>query len=370
MKYRRMTIELESPEQLGYDRIAYNLSESSYSDQLLDIQKIKDLPNLLLCYGDHLGNPDLRQAIAQHYGLQAGQVLITAGAAAALFIVASSILSADDELIVMSPNYASNIETPRAIDCRIHLWQMDAQNNWALDFDRLEHLLKHNRIKLISLTTPHNPTGKMIQTKQLLHIIALADQYNCYVLVDETYRDLSFINEPAPLAATLSDRVISVSSLSKAYGMPGLRIGWLLCQNKTLNNLFLAAKEQIFLCNPILEETIALQVWQQKTELMRTATAQIKIRYDILKQWLQTEANINAELPDGGAVCFAHIHTPINTTAFYDQLLHKYYTYVGRGAWFDMPDTYLRIGFAYPTTSQLQMGLNNISEAIEKNKKL
>lgn len=364
MHYRRMAIELESPEQVGYEHIRYNLSESSFSDQILDLQKLQLPPQLLLCYGNHLGNPDLRAAIAATYGLQPNQVLITAGAAAALFIVATSLLSANDAIVVVSPNYASNIETPRAIGCHVHLLRMTLDRAWALDFDRLEILLKRERVKLISLTTPHNPTGKMLGTDELLAIIRLAEQYNCYVLVDETYRDLRLNAPITPLAATLSDRVISVSSLSKAYGMPGLRIGWLLCQNTALYETFLAAKEQIFLCNSVLDEAIATQVWQQREVLLANIAPHLTMRYEVLREWLQHEPNITATLPEGGAVCFAHINQTIDTHSFYRQLNEVYQTYVGRGGWFDMPDTYFRIGFGYPSITELQIGLANISAAI------
>jgi aspartate/methionine/tyrosine aminotransferase len=365
MQYRRMAIELESPEQLGYERIAYNLCESSFTDQILSPNLLKNLPDLLLGYGDHLGNIALRQAIAQTYNMQADQVLITAGAANALFMVATALLHSGDGIVVVAPNYASNIETPRAIGCHVHLWRMQHDQAWRLDFDRLETFLKRDKIKLISLTTPHNPTGKVLRNSELKTIIALAEQYGCYVLVDETYRDLDFLGESTPLAATLSDRVISVSSLSKAYGMPGLRIGWLLCQNANLNELFLAAKEQIMLCNSVLDEAIALQVWQQRADFLPLTHAQLKMRYEVLRQWLQNEPHVSAHLPEGGAVCFAHINKEIDTTIFYRQLLEFYGTYVGRGAWFDMPDTYMRIGFGYPDIAQLQIGLSNISAHIE-----
>lgn len=367
MQYRRSAIEIESPEQIGYDRIRYNLSESSFSDQYLDLSKLSLPPQLSLSYTNHAGNPELRQAIADTYQLQPDHVLISAGAAAALFIVHTALLSANDAIVVVSPNYTTNIETPRAIGCRVHTLRLDFQRQWSLDFDRLETLLRRDRIKLISLTTPHNPSGKMLSAAELYAISRLADQYGCYVLVDETYRDLRLPNAPdVPLAATLSDRFISVSSLSKAYGMPGLRIGWLLCQNTALNELFLAAKEHIFVCNSIINETLALQVWQQRALFLAQMMPQVNMRYAALCQWLHSVPDIKVVLPDGGAVCFVHIEKQnIDIDDFYRQLLDIYQTYVGRGAWFEMPDTYFRIGFAYPSITELEIGLANIKAVLE-----
>ena len=117
MRYRRMPIEVESPEQMGYDTIAHNLSESSVADRRLsDLGLDLDLDDLLLCYGDHLGDPVLREAVAaQGAGLTPDDVLVTTGAAAALFGLATALLQPGDHAVVVRTNYATNLETPRAI---------------------------------------------------------------------------------------------------------------------------------------------------------------------------------------------------------------------------------------------------------------
>jgi aspartate/methionine/tyrosine aminotransferase len=119
MNYTRMVIEKEAPEEYGYDRIRFNLSESSIADQKLSDIGLS-LPDLTLFYGEHRGDKDLRALIAaQDAGISPGDVLVTAGAAGALFIISTSLLSASDHLVVIRPNYATNIETPRAIGCAI-----------------------------------------------------------------------------------------------------------------------------------------------------------------------------------------------------------------------------------------------------------
>ncbi|HET6225266.1 MAG TPA: aminotransferase class I/II-fold pyridoxal phosphate-dependent enzyme, partial [Bacteroidia bacterium] len=119
MKYQRMPIEIESPEQLGYDTIQCNLAESSVHDAVFQDLKL-NLDQLVLAYGHHLGKPELRELLAHSYNtIQSDDILITAGAAAALFIVATALLDKNDHLIVLRPNYATNIETPKAIGCEI-----------------------------------------------------------------------------------------------------------------------------------------------------------------------------------------------------------------------------------------------------------
>lgn len=366
MQYRRMAIERESPEQLGYDRIQYNLSESSYIDQRLSATQLP-ADGLLLCYGDHLGDPQLRQAIATDYGMQPHQILVTAGAASALFMVATALLQANDSLLVMVPNYATNIETPRTIGCNIHYLPLDIAQQYRLDMDMLRSMVQQHRPKLISLTTPHNPTGRMMSIAELQAVAHIAEQYDCYVLVDETYRDLCLLDEIPPAAATLSARMITISSVSKAYGLPGIRIGWLACQNAALMETLLAAKEQIFICNSVIDEAIAAQTLLNKHQLLPPIMAQVRRRLQLLTHWLQNETLIDYQLPDGGVVCFVRVNVPIDTTRFYKILFEEYGTYVGAGHWFDMPAHYMRIGFGWQThDQQLQAGLEAISHALRQ----
>ena len=160
MKYVRMPIEIESPEQMGYENVKYNLTESSFADaQLGDLDL--DLRSLILCYGDHQGNRRLRELIAADSGVTPDEVLITAGAASALFIIATSLLRAGDRLLVEKPNYATNIETPRAIGAEIDFLELRFEEGFRPNLDRLAAQI-HPQTKLVSLTVPHNPTGSML----------------------------------------------------------------------------------------------------------------------------------------------------------------------------------------------------------------
>src|SRR5579871_5529011 len=139
MDYRRMPIEVESPEQLGYGTIRNNLSESSYTDTFFrDIQPQADLRELLLCYGSHAGHEGLREEIVASTNLTKDDVLLTIGAAGALFIIATTLLEKGDELIVVRPNYATNIETPRAIGAGIRFIDLRFEQKFALDIGKIK----------------------------------------------------------------------------------------------------------------------------------------------------------------------------------------------------------------------------------------
>jgi aspartate/methionine/tyrosine aminotransferase len=366
MIYKRMSIEKESPEELGYGNIRYNLAESSVSDFLLTDLNLQ-VRDLSLCYTDHRGKPGLRELIiAGHDNLRANDVLLTVGAASALFIIASSLLSKDDHLVVVRPNYATNIETPRAIGCSITYIDLEFEKGWQPDISTIENAIQSNT-KYISITLPHNPTGTVLSRESLEKILKIAGQKNIYVLVDETYRDLSF-SDPYPLAASLSRNAISVSSVSKAYGLPGLRLGWLVSQDEDLMETFLAAKEQIFITNSVLDEEATFRFLKEKENYWKAIKQHIDVNYSVLEKWMEKENRLEWVKPAGGVVCFPRIKNAgaFNSVRFYDLLLNKYGTLVGPGHWFEMPDHYMRIGYAWPKREELENGLRGISGALDE----
>jgi len=359
-----MPIEVESPEEYGYDNIRNNLSESSITDQSLSSLGLT-IPDLTLLYGEHRGSAALRALIAADAtNLDADDVLVTSGAATALFIVSTSLLRREDHLVVVRPNYATNLETPRAIGCDISFIDLAFEQDFRLDVDSLAAAITP-ATRLISVTCPHNPTGTMFTAGELQQLVALAADRGCRLLVDETYRDLSH-DERLPPAASLGEHVISVSSLSKAYGIPGIRVGWLITRDARLRESFLAAKEQISLCGSVIDEWIAGQVLSRREELLRKTVAEMRRRLDLVSEWIDGEELLEWVRPAGGVVCLARLRTEPagGMTAFYRRLLDRHGTYVGPGHWFELPDTCFRLGYGWPDAERLEAGLAGISRAL------
>lgn len=366
MLYRRMPIEIESPEEMGYATIACNLSESSIWDARLG-DWTQGLEGLTLCYGEHRGGAALREAIAApHEGVRADDVLAVPGAAAALFIVNSSLLDANSSMLVVRPNYATNIETPRLLKCSIEYLDLKFENRFELDLDEVASRITA-QTRLISVTYPHNPTGVTLSETKLRDLVELAERRDCYLLVDETYRDLQRGPSP-PLAAQLSRRAISVSSLSKAFGLPGIRMGWIVCRNRDLQNLFLAAKEQIFICNSVLDEEIARRVLSERDALLSAIRARVAENHEIVSHWMAGEDCLEWIPPQGGVVCLPRMKTglAIDTNVFYKTLLQSFATYVGPGHWFELSDRYFRLGYGWEQKAKLSEGLRNISSALRE----
>lgn len=363
-----MAIEAQAPEEVGYGRIRNNLSESAIADRKLGELGV-DLSDLTLLYGEHRGDAALRGQIARHSGSAAvhpEDVLVCAGAAGALFIVASALLKPDSHLVVVRPNYATNIETPKAIGCAISYIDLSFDTGFKTDIDAIERAVRPDTA-YISVTCPHNPTGSMMSWDDLLRLDDIARRHGCLVLVDETYRDLSH-GEPYPTAASISDRFIAVSSLSKAYGTPGIRTGWLITRKPSLYELFLAAKEQIGICGSVLDEAVGAAVLAQRDAWLKTSNRRNLRHRDIVRTWMAGEPHMEWVEPAGGVVCFPRLKVPasFDLDRFYRGLLENHGTYVGPGHWFDMPRRYMRIGYAWVTEEQLRDGLAGISAAIRE----
>lgn len=369
MRYRRMPIEVESPEEIGYSTIANNLSESSVSDRRLgDLGLNIDVDDLLLYYGDHLGDPLLREAVAaQGNDLGPGDVLVTPGAAGALFAVATALLGPGDHVVVVRTNYATNLETPRAIGADVDIVDLHFEDNWTLDLDELAGRVKPGRTKMISVTCPHNPTGALLPPTELRALVSLAESSGAVLLVDETYRDLTHAG-PLPMAASLSSRAISVASMSKAYGLPGLRIGWAVTTDPALRELLLAAKEQMVICGATIDEHIAGRVLADRGQILPPIMDEVRERVAVVQAWLDGQDVFEWVPPKGGVVGLVRFRpeVKVETGAFYRHLLDDHGTYVGPGHWFELSDRYFRLGYGWPSSAELSAGLAGLTEAAEQ----
>ncbi len=358
-------MEREAPDEVGADTIAQNLAESSISDVLLSDLRF-DLGELALSYMDHRGKPELREVIAADgEGLRADDVLVTAGASVALFIVATALLERESRAVVAFPNYVTNFDTPRTIGCDLALLELKFDERYRVDLQRLRALVTPET-RLVSLTTPHNPTGAVITEGELQGAIEIVERSNAYLLVDETYRDMMPGARP-PLAASLSPRAISVSCVSKAYGLPGLRIGWLICRNPGLLEPLLAAKEQICICNSILTEELAFRFLRDRSTHLPRIQRHIERNFSIMRRWITAERRLEWVEPRGGVVCFPRIvaGARIDTTRFYGLLRNTYRVAVGPGYWFEVDPRHMRLGFGHPSAAELEAGLRSISAALD-----
>jgi len=365
-----MTIEKEAPEEVGV-AIKYNLSESAVSDQTLDSLGIKIPSDTVLTYTEHKGSHKIRSLVAETCNdlVTAEDVLVTAGASTSLFIIKTAILGPQDHVIVTRPNYATNLEIPRSIGCDITFVDLDFDSQFRLDVDHIAASIRPGATKLISICSPNNPTGTVCTASELRSIASIAKNAGCYLLIDETYADLNYSSDDRILrGAELGSHVITVSSMSKAYGVPGIRVGWLTTTDPALIERFLAAKEQISISGSVIDELVAEQILAQRAKLLPDTVADMRRRRDFVGAWVEKHQElVDWVKPEAGVMCFIKIKRGLDggLKAFYKRLLDVHGVYVGRGSWFERDDSFFRLGYGWPTWEELQIGLKAIVEEIQ-----
>jgi aspartate/methionine/tyrosine aminotransferase len=345
--------------------IEYDVGESAVKYLRFNELNV-DLDTLPLRYGYHMGRPDLRELVAQQYqGLDADQVIVTNGASEANFAVVAALVGPGDHVIVEHPNYPSLYEVPRSLGCAVSFFRLEAHRQFQPDVSELESLITP-KTKLISLTHPNNPTGAMISEAALGEVVALAESRGVYLLFDETYRELAF-GERLPGAASLSHRVISISSMSKSYGLPGIRIGWLATQSRQILEAALAIREQVSITNGAISEAIALSVLQRKSEFVQWAQRHTAANLELVRSWMESRDDLTWIAPQAGVVALPWITTEAVTDpdAVYRRLVEHYKTFVIPGRCFELDNRFFRLGYG-GRKEELQQGLQRIGTALDE----
>ena len=216
------------------------------------------LAQLWLGYTESRGSPSLRREISRLYRtVSSDQVLVHPGAEEGIFLCMHAALQPGDHMIVQVPCYQSLHEIARGIGCDVSGWVLREENGWAPDPQELERLLRPST-KLIVMNTPHNPTGYHLPEGVLRHLCALADERGIILFCDEVYRGLEHqVEDRVPSACDLSPRAVSLGVLSKAYGMGGLRIGWIAARDRALLSRIESLKDYTTICASAPSELLA-----------------------------------------------------------------------------------------------------------------
>lgn len=238
-------------------------ASDAQSMSLAELLEMASLPpdtlnSLHLGYTETWGAPDLRAAIAQTYEhMRAENILCFAGAEEGVYAAMRVLLSQDDHAIVVVPNYQAAETLPLEI-CSVTGVALDAGNGWQLDIDDIEAAIQPNT-KLVSVCFPNNPTGKIIAAEDWANLISLCRKHGLYLFSDEVYRLLELDGSKRIVqAADAYEKGLSLNVMSKAYGLPGLRIGWIACQDKELLLRLERYKHYLSICNSAPSERLAV----------------------------------------------------------------------------------------------------------------
>lgn len=320
------------------------------------------LDTLWLGYTETWGSRELRAEIARTYEAMALEnILCLAGAGEGLYAVAKVLLQAGDHVLVPTPNYQSAETVPLSVcevtgiplRCTAPLMGpgTQARGGWRLDPEDIRAAIRPNT-KLLSLNFPHNPTGMLMTREDLDAVIALCRHHGIYILCDEVYRGVEL--EPAdqmPQIADVYERGISLNVISKAYGLPGLRIGWIASQDTSLLQKVERYKHYLSICNSAPSELLTLVALKARSDILARNHALLQENVMLLEQlFADFPGVVDWQRPQGGCVAFPRCIAPEGGEEFCRKLIEESGVLLLPSSIYaseltDVPQDHFRIGF-------------------------
>lgn len=325
--------------------------ETTTIGELLDMagMSLSSFAELPLGYTESLGNPALRQSIAEAYaGVELGDVIMLGSPVEGIYLVAQACLNPGDEVVVLSPAYDALINAFEYVvgAGNLRKWEfIPGEGRWELDFDQLGELISP-RTRMLVVNFPHNPTGYLPTRGQLEELVALAEAHDLVLFCDEMYFDLVHAGAAAiPSAAELSQRALVLSGLSKTYGLPGLRTGWLVVRDEALRQELVNWKFYTSICPPAPSEYLALAAWKVRHPLRERSLRQIEVNLEVAEAFFKRWPGLFTWLrPQAGSVALVGVNVE-SVTDLAARLSEEAGVLILPGVHLGSDDRHMRMGF-------------------------
>ena len=350
----------------------YYLGESMAHDLtvagLLGPDGMAGLAEVKLGYGTSAGEPALRAQVAARLGIPDSQVLITAGAAGALFL--TGLLCGDGEILVGRPCFPPTFDALRGLGAPVVTVHSRFDDGYRIDLDAFASNLSP-RTQLVMFASPQNPAGVSITADEVEQMLAAMSRTcpEALLLIDETFREATYGDAPpAASFAGMSPRLLTCASLSKAYGTPGLRIGWLTATDPGLYEQLRRARFNSSLCCGTLDEFLAIRLLCQADRVLAGRGAVLADARGVVERWIKAHSGRLRWLrPEAGAFCCVQLDPGTFGAGDIDRFhahLARQRTMIAPGPWFGDSPHIFRIGLGYEPADRLAMGLDVIGAAM------
>jgi aspartate/methionine/tyrosine aminotransferase len=348
-----------------------NLSESGVhpltARELLGNDALDALLDQPLVYTQSNGTVALRSLVAAEFsGADENNIEVTNGGSEANYLAVWRTVEPGDEVALLVPNYMQTWGLVRAFGGTVKEWRLvedRAAGRWRPDLDELARIVS-DRTRLIIICTPNNPTGARLTSEELDAIAAIADRHGSWILSDEVYRGAELDGIETPSMWGRSERVIVTGGLSKAYGLPGLRIGWVAGPASFVASTW-SYHDYTTIAPGALSDRLACVAMQpgKRRELFERTRGILRANLPLLEEWLRAhEPSFSWLRPEAGAILYARYQYPINSTELVTRLRDEKSVLVVPGDHFGM-DGYLRLGYGDRPT-HLREGLDRVHELL------
>ena len=350
-------------------QVEYNLSESGVhpmsTAELLgnDPELIDEILAVELNYPQTNGSIELREQIASTYsGATSQDVIATTGAAQANFTTILTMLDPGDEVVIMLPNYMQIYGVAKNLGLKIKTFTLKENLDWGFDIDDL-NVVVGNNTKLIAICNPNNPTGHIMTREERSAVVSAADKVGAWILSDEVYAGAEHKTDVfTPSMWGEYDRVLAIGSMSKAYALPGLRLGWVV-SNPEMTEAIWSRQDYVTICPTILANKLAAYALtpEVRKRILKRTREYARRGFSNLQRWVDEHRDIFSVVPPGAAaIGFVHYNRDINSRELVNRLIYEQQTFVVPGDYFGI-DHYLRISYGLEDT-YVNEGLRRIFE--------
>jgi aspartate/methionine/tyrosine aminotransferase len=367
------TFDMERMQCLYENEVEYNLSESGVQPlTVAELVQGEDLERLLsvgLGYPHSNGSATLRERIAGFYGGAGPEnVTVMNGGSEVNFIVLWTLLERDRRLAFMVPNYLQGWGLGRHFGAGsdpipLTVVDRDGSRRWALDVDELRRTVS-DRTGVVMVTNPNNPTGAVLTEDEMTAVVEAAAGAGAWLVADEIYRGAEVDGETTPTFWGRYDKVVVTSGLSKAFALPGLRLGWAVAPPDLIDRLWIH-HDYTTLTPSMLSERLASVVMEpsRREAILSRTRSIIRANLPVLEEWIAgQDALIDYVRPAAGAIAFVGYDLPIGSTELVDRIRADQSVLVVPGEQFGAGN-YLRIGFGGEVDFMLK-GLERLAETL------
>ncbi len=301
-----------------------------------------------LGYTETRGLPLLRETIAQQLypGLNARNILCFAGAEEGIFCSLLTLCTPQDHVIVFTPCYQSLMEIPRFVGSELTTIELKEENNWRIDIHALKEAIKPNT-KCVIINFPHNPTGQVMTPAELTQLVTLLEDHGIWLFSDEVYRLLGAPQEGwAASVASLYAKGISLGVMSKSFGLPGLRIGWIACQNEEILQKIVQNRYYTTICNSGPSEILSLIALRNKEIILKRNNAIVNSNLTLLDRFFEEYADFFLWVrPQGGCTGFVKYQSTESVDSFCQRVAKQVDTLLLPGSVYNIASNHFRVGF-------------------------
>ncbi len=362
--------DLERIQSLYENTVPYNLTESGFHpfrlNELLTSGQLNELANLELGYGQTNGSIPLRNRIADLYpGLMEDNVLVCNGSSEANFVACHTLLEKGDEIVMMIPNYMQIWGIAEEMGAVPRAFHLREENNWAPNLDELHNQVNH-KTRIIAICNPNNPTGYILSIDEMKTIVEIAGEVGAWIYCDEVYRGAELNNIETNSFIGIYDKVLVTGGLSKAYALPGLRLGWLAGDKETIADSW-SYHDYTSISSGILSQRIAEFTLEKSTRdrILNRNRELLRSNVELIQGWAnEWKDNVRFIKPQGGGMAFIGYNMEISSSFLSERLRKEFGLFIAAGDWFGM-DNFIRIGIG-AERSYLEEGLSILTKGIKQ----